>query len=163
MCLRFHLLYIVRLPECVTWLIHMCDMTHSYVWHIHMCDMPRSYVWHDWFVCVTWHHVCVWMCSRFHRLCIVPLSVCATWLIHVCDMIDSCISMTSFIHTCDMIDLHAWHVSSMRVDALAFSSAMYRRIAYACDLTHSCVWTWWIHMCDMIHSYVWQDWCTCVI
>jgi len=26
---------------CVTWLIHMCDMTHSYVWH-------------DSFICVTW-------------------------------------------------------------------------------------------------------------
>jgi len=39
----------------VTWLIYMCDMTHSYVWHdsficvtwrIHMCDMTNSYVWH---------------------------------------------------------------------------------------------------------------------
>jgi len=37
----------------VTWLIHMCDMAHSYVWHgsficvtwlIHMCDMTHSYV-----------------------------------------------------------------------------------------------------------------------
>jgi len=35
----------------VTWLIHMCDMTHSYVWHdssicvmwlFHMCDMTHS-------------------------------------------------------------------------------------------------------------------------
>jgi len=46
---------------CVTWLIHMCDMTHSYVWHdsficvtclIHMCDMPHSHVWHASFACV---------------------------------------------------------------------------------------------------------------
>ena len=38
----------------VTWLIHMCDMTHSYVWHdsfisatwlMHMCDMTRRYVY----------------------------------------------------------------------------------------------------------------------
>jgi len=29
---------------CVTWLIHMCDMTHSYVWH-------------DSFICVTWCHM----------------------------------------------------------------------------------------------------------
>ena len=48
------------------WLVHMCDMTHSYthsyvssdwfVWHdsflrvtwlIPMCDMTHSYVWHD--------------------------------------------------------------------------------------------------------------------
>ena len=50
---------------CVTWLIHMCDMTHSYVWHdsfirvtwlIHMCDMTRSYVWYDSFIRVTSHH-----------------------------------------------------------------------------------------------------------
>ena len=36
---------------CVTWLVHMCDMTHSYVWHdsfiyvtrlIHMRDMTHS-------------------------------------------------------------------------------------------------------------------------
>ena len=30
---------------CVPWLIHMCDMTHSYVWHdSFMCDMTHSYV-----------------------------------------------------------------------------------------------------------------------
>jgi len=37
---------------CVIWLIHTCDMTHSYVWYdsfirvtwlIHMCDMTRSH------------------------------------------------------------------------------------------------------------------------
>ena len=58
---------------CVTRLIHMCDMTHSYVWHmwhdsfnsvtslmqsswwlIHMFDTSHSYVWHDSFICVTW-------------------------------------------------------------------------------------------------------------
>ena len=47
---------------CVTWRIHMCDMTHSYLWHdaficvtwlIHMCDMTHSYVWHDAFIRVT--------------------------------------------------------------------------------------------------------------
>jgi len=56
---------------CVTWLIHMCDMTrqlppsayiYSYAWHVlfHMCDMTRSYVRHN--------------------------SFSATWLIHMCDM-----------------------------------------------------------------------------
>jgi len=53
---------------CVTWLVHMCDMTRSYVWHdsiicvtwlVHMCHMTRSYVWHDSFICVTWLvHMC---------------------------------------------------------------------------------------------------------
>jgi len=45
---------------CVTWRIHICDMTHSYVWHvsfisatwhIHTGDMTHSYVWHDSFTC----------------------------------------------------------------------------------------------------------------
>ena len=45
----------------VTWLIHMCDTTHSYMrhdlficfsWLIHTCDMTHSYVWHDSFICV---------------------------------------------------------------------------------------------------------------
>jgi len=65
----------------VTWLIHMCDMTHSYVWHdpfirvtwlIHMCAMPCSHVWHDSVICVT-------------------------WLIHMCDVTRSYIWHDSFI------------------------------------------------------------------
>ena len=50
---------------CVTWSIHICDMTHWYViwlihicdmahscvtWLIHMCDMTHSYVWYDSFI-----------------------------------------------------------------------------------------------------------------
>jgi len=54
----FHLCLFIR----VTWLIHVCDMTHSCVWHdsfmcvtwlIHGCDMTHSHVWHDSFTCVT--------------------------------------------------------------------------------------------------------------
>jgi len=39
---------------CVTWLIHMCDMTHLYVRNNratgsnHKCDMTHSYVWIMW-------------------------------------------------------------------------------------------------------------------
>jgi len=69
---------------CVTWLVHVCDMTRSHVWHdslhrpchgtlhlffptscmcvtwlIQMCDMTHSYVWHDAFMYVTWLiHIC---------------------------------------------------------------------------------------------------------
>ena len=60
---------------CVTWLIHMCDVTHqsqctcphrplgndvshdSFIcvtWLIHMCDMTHWCVWHDTFICMTW-------------------------------------------------------------------------------------------------------------
>jgi len=53
---------------CVTWFIHICDMTHSYVWHdsficviwlIRMRVMTQPYVWHGSFVCVSWLiHIC---------------------------------------------------------------------------------------------------------
>jgi len=52
----------------VTWLTHVCDMTHSRVWHdsltcvtwlTHVCDMTHSHVWHDSLTCVTWlTHMC---------------------------------------------------------------------------------------------------------
>jgi len=32
---------------CVTWRIHMCDMTHSYVWHDSFICVTHSYAWHD--------------------------------------------------------------------------------------------------------------------
>jgi len=59
---------------CVTWLIHMCDMTHSHVWHdsftcvtwlIHMCDMTNSHVWLDEFSpCILQHR---WEGSRWRQ------------------------------------------------------------------------------------------------
>jgi len=67
---------------CVTWLDHMCIMTHSYVWYdsficvtwlIHMCAMTHSYVCHDAFPSVTWLiHICATWLNH----------TCATWLIH---------------------------------------------------------------------------------
>ena len=79
----------------VTWLIHVCDMTHSwYVRHdsfsftcvtrlIDACDMTHSCVWHDSSICVTWLiHVC-----DLTRLCVwQDSSLSATWLIDMCDM-----------------------------------------------------------------------------
>ena len=84
---------------CVTWLIHMCDMTHTYVWPLsHSCVARDSFVcvWHDSFICVTWlvhacdmPHSCVWHDSFEHMTCLmhtcaVTLSVRAIWPIHVC-------------------------------------------------------------------------------
>jgi len=99
---------------CVTWLIHICDMTHSYVWHdsficvtwlIHMCDMTYSYVWHDSFICVTCH---IHMCDMTHSYMWHDSFICVTWLIHMCDMTysyvwhDSFVYVTWLIHICDM-------------------------------------------------------------
>jgi len=102
----------------VTWLIHPCDMTHSYIWYdsficvawlIYICDMTDSYVWNDWFIYVTWlihiwdmTHLYVWHDSFIH----------VTWLIHICDMTYSCMWHDSFIYVTwlllmsDRIQLH---------------------------------------------------------
>jgi len=51
---------------CVSWLIHMCDMTHPYLWHdifnqhtvhnVHICDMTR-------------HVTCEWVMSHMNESC----------------------------------------------------------------------------------------------
>jgi len=83
---------------CMTWRVHMCDMTDSYAWYdsricgtwlIHMCDMlthmcatTRSCVWHDPFTCLTWPIICVWHDSlicviwRFHMFVSLALHYC---------------------------------------------------------------------------------------
>ena len=98
---------------CVTWLIHMWDMTHSCVWHdtcecvtwfIHMCDVTHSYLWHDSFICVTW---LIHMCDMTHSYVWRETFMCVTWLIHMLGMTHSYVLRDSFIcvtwlyHMCD--------------------------------------------------------------
>ena len=93
----------------VTWLIPICDMTHSYVWHdvsyihilpmwhdsflhvtwlIRICDMTHSYVWHDVsyiHILLMWHDSCdtthsyMWHDSFLH----------VTWPMPICDITQS--------------------------------------------------------------------------
>jgi len=152
---------------CVTWLMHMCDVTHSHVWHdsstcvtwlIHMCDMTHSHVWHDSLSCVTWLIV---MCEMTHSHVWHDSFTFVTWLIHMCDMThshvwhDSLSCVTWLMHMCDMTHPHVWVTW----------------LIHMCDMTHCHVWhdsftcvTWLIHMCDMTHPHVWHDsWCEALI
>ena len=97
---------------CATWLIHVSDMTHSHVWHDtrHVCDMTYWYVWHDVLICVTWRTQ-VWHGEWMY-------------LRH-----DSMINDRAHIHT---------HKDGWR--------------------DRSGV-TWRIHMCDMTYSYAWHGAC----
>ena len=103
---------------CVTWLIHVCDMTHSYVWHDSSMttfskislDMTHSRVWHDSFICVTW---------------LIHDDLFADLLRH-----DSFMCVTQFVHMCNMTHLYVWHDSSKRVTWLI----------HMWDMTHSYVW-----------------------
>jgi len=75
--------HIWMICEDLTWLIHMCDMTHSYVQHdscirltlssqiIHMCEDSYSYVRHDSFMCATW---LIHMCDMTHVWHYLPRS-----------------------------------------------------------------------------------------
>jgi len=97
---------------CVTWLIHMCDMTHSYffwTWLIHMCGMTDLHAWHDLRICGTWliHNGChdsfIGVIRLFHECSMTHLYVghdsfiCATWRIHMCDMTHSYVWHDSYI------------------------------------------------------------------
>ena len=83
---------------CVTWLVHMRDMTHSCVsrdvthshvsmqitWLLCMCDMTHPYVTRHEFICVT--------CTCEHANHMTPLyvwnnlSIRVSWLVHTCHM-----------------------------------------------------------------------------
>jgi len=131
---------------CVTWLIRMCDMTHSYVWHdsficvtwlIHMCDMTHVHV-HSYASYVTWLIHSLWR-NLF----------CATWLFYSVTC-DSFICVTRLIHLCDMAhsfcvicpDNSVWHDAFIRVT----------RLIYSHDMTHSSVWHGSFILCKMTHS-----------
>ena len=151
---------------CVTWLIHMCDVTHSYVWRdwficltwlIHMCDMTDSYVWHDSFICVTW---LIHMCDVTHSYVRHDSFICVTWLLQRCDVThsygdmtdsyvrrDSFICVTWLIHIRDMTHPYTTWLMHMRHHS-------HKWISHICDRL--------IHMCDMTESYVWHEWFMCV-
>ena len=97
---------------CVAWLIHTCDLTHSYVWDdsficviwlIRACDMTHSYVWHDSFICVPW---IVHVCGTPHSYVWHESFICVAWLIHICGMTHSYVC---FIHIYGMTHAYVWH------------------------------------------------------
>ena len=170
---------------CVTWLMHLCEITHVYEWH-------------DSFICVTWliyRHQRSWRPQgndgRFFFLenvwpdsyiCTVPTqlatqgqwwsifstqrlhrrqwwqrcSKCVTWLIHMCDMTPSQVCHDSFV-------FETWLVHTCKMtpsyECLYFLDAavVMRQWWQHCS---TCV-TWLIHMCGMTPSYVRHDFFIC--
>ena len=78
---------------CVTWLIRMCTMTHSYVYHDSFVCVPWSFTCLTWHICDGWGwphescHTCEWSMSHIsmsHDFYYRPR------LCHKCDMTHSC-------------------------------------------------------------------------
>jgi len=157
----------------VTWLIHVCDVTHSHmsnltseekrqngtaymsaVWHdsfmcvwwlIHVWDVTHSYVWHDSCICVTCvNHGSDMTHSHMRKLTRGDETVCNWYGIYVC-------SVTWLIHS------YVRHASIMCVTWLI----------HMCDVTHEDETAWKLIrveclQCDTIHSHVWNDSCSYV-
>jgi len=117
---------------CVTWHIHVCDVTPVL---IKTRDVTRAYggrdscnVWRDPFICVTELLRIMYRFARETPWCVFT---CVTWLIHVCDVIRVLVRVDLRAREC---------VALMKV----------------CDVTrgYGCMTyaTW-----DVTHSYVWHD------
>jgi len=162
---------------CVTWLIHMCDMTHPYVCDLtyaYVCDLTHVYLWgmthpyvyhdsfifmrHDSFICVTWliHIYEAWLIHKGNmtHLHVWPdLFVCVTWLIHMCDMTishvwhDSLIRETSLIHVQIVGTLVAKSISGSLMNAQV-CCVLVHSVAVCCRLSSD------IHaiLCSGVHQ-----------
>jgi len=132
---------------CVTWLIHMCDMTISYAWH-------------DVFICVRLMHVCTCLCSHTTTRALInkrhTYLMRMTWLIHMCDTTHSLACHDHFISVTRII--HMRHVAHSYVSMFTHNHTCFTKemvhLPHSCDMTHS--------MCDMTISCVWHDSFICV-
>jgi len=75
---------------CVTRLIHMCEMK----WLIHMCDMTHSYVWHDLYIRVMWlthsDHMCDMTCRALAMCDMTHSHGTHSLLSHIAGASESC-------------------------------------------------------------------------
>ena len=166
-----------RLRMCVTWLIHVCDVTQIYVCHDSFTCVTRSHVWHDSLICATWlipdkgsqrrrysALACVWHDSF----------VCVTWLIRMCDSITR---VTWCMDMCDMTDRYQMNKPNEMKNVKRDEESQkrwrnpkeikkakrdeecqkrWRKSKEAPFSLRLCV-TWLIHVCDVTPSCLWRN------
>jgi len=167
---------------CVTWLIHMCDVTRSYecetarscvwcdsfvcvAWLIRICGMTNPDVWHDSFVRVTrpFFFGCVWY--EWQDVCSCVCDVTRSYVWHIQD--EWIMSHTLCIHDGVTHSVYAWHCSLICDvwhrwhDPLCDMTLSYMTHVWPDSLIHeACVTRLthiWYMLCDMTHWSVWHD------
>jgi len=136
---------------CISRLIRMCAMTHSYetlltcdmrlmrvMWLVRMCDTTRCYTWLCLFGSVTLL-VCVCHVTLRHESCHTH-----QWSIHRTHMNES----WRYLYVCDMTRSYVYHGSIIDVCDMTHASVEWR--VRMCDMIHP----WPIRLCDMTHSSV---------
>ena len=139
---------------CVTWLMHICDITYSYVWSetlyvqgvrvmSHAWVMTRLCEWDDLFACVTWL-LTHYMTNSYAWL---DLFIRVTWLIRMRDMTSSCawhylfVCVTWLTHICDLPYSYAWtyflNASGVRVTSHTWAMSHAWVMSHAWALSHT--------------------------
>jgi len=176
---------LTRWDLCVTWLIHLCDTTHSSVWHdstfcvtwlIYLCDMPHSSLWHDSFISVTWlNHLCdrtlsyVWHDAHMNKSWHAYEWVMShTWMSRAHQSVwhDSIIFVPWLIHLCDMTFIHVTSLVYMNESWHKYEWVMaHLWMSHGTLMNESChthEWVVSIHLSDITHLYLWHDSSICV-
>jgi len=130
----------------VTWLIHTCNITHSYVWcclcvcHrlIHMRDMTHSYVCHD--PCITWLTL-------------------MSGVTHTCDI---WMSRTSLLRP--SLESHVWVMSHMYMSHVSHVLSRNTRTCLTCECGMSHIWMSHISLLrSSLEGHGWVVYVTCLI
>jgi len=167
---------------CVSWLIHMCDMTHPYLWHdifnqhtvhnVHICDMTR-------------HVTCEWVMSHMNESCHIWTShvtymlyiTCEASILHmhtqkwcpkknganvtnsiIAEMPRTLLSWKWLIHIGHVTDV-VWHDAHTEMSRTLLSQRCHELYYHSND---SFILATSQTSCDMTHTHVWHDSHVCV-
>jgi len=142
----WHGSFVRKCVRCVTHLIHVCGIPHSYV----RCDSYIHMAWLFRIYALSFGNMQCGGCATTHS-CVRHYSfMCAVWLIDVWGITHSYVWCDSYIHV-------AW---LFRAYAVSFANAR----CVGCATAHSCVWcdsfmceALRIHTCGVTHAYMWHD------